>query len=188
METSEVEKFSLKNFLSKKGSMTVAGTVAALSVGTLILSNSVADGDKTVLGIRADGQNIGGMDKVSVEKIFTNIAAQKIHELKFRYGDEEFVITPEDIALNPLVDKATQEAFNYGRGGSAIGNFNEQIKCFLNGRNVQLAANFDSTLLDEKLNAIAAQVNKDPVNAVVEFSSNGAIEKIPGVIGKKLNR
>ena len=187
METSEVQKFNLKNFLSKKGSMTLAGTVAVVGIGTLILSDSVADGDKIVLGVRADGQNIGGMDKRGVEKTFTNIAAQKIHEIKFRYGDQEFVVTPEDIALNPLVDKATQEAFAYGRGGSTIGNFNEQIKCILNGRNVHLAANYDSTLLDEKLNAIAAQVNKDPVNAVVEISSSGAIEKSPGVIGKKLN-
>lgn len=187
METSEVQKFNLKNLLSTKGYVTIAATVAAVGVGTLALSDSVADGNSVVLGVRADGQNIGGMDKVGVEKVFTNIAAQKIHELKFRYGDQEFVVTPEEIALTPLVDKATQEAFNYGRGGSAVGNLNEQIKCFLNGRNVTLAANYDSTLLDEKLNAIAAQVNQDPVNAVVDLTSGGAIEKYPGVIGKKLN-
>ena len=187
METSEVQKFNLKNLLSKKGSAALAGTVAAVGVGTLALSDSVADGDKIVLGIRADGQNIGGLDRSGVEKVFTNIAAQKVHELKFRYGDQEFVVTPEEIALTPLVDKATQEAFKYGRGGSTIGNFNEQLKCFLNGRNVTLAANFDSALLDEKLNAIAAQINSDPVNAVVELKSGGAIEKYPGVIGKKLN-
>lgn len=187
METSEVQKFNLKNLLSTKGYLAIAATVAAVGVGTLILSDSVADDDKIVLGVRADGQNIGGLDKNGVEKVFTNIAAQKIHELKFRYGDQEFVVTPEEIALTPLVDKATQEAFGYGRGGSAIGNLNDQIKCFLNGRNVHLAANFDSALLDAKLNAIAAQVNKDPVNAVVEISSSGAIEKSPGVIGKKLN-
>ena len=187
METSEVQKFNLKNLLSKKGSAALAGTVAAVGVGTLALSDSVADGDKIVLGIRADGQNIGGLDRSGVEKVFTNIAAQKVHELKFRYGDEEFVVTPEEIALTPLVDKATQEAFGYGRGGSTVGNLNEQLKCFLNGRNVTLAANYDSTLLDEKLNAIAAQVNRDPVNAVVDLTSGGAIEKSPGVIGKKLN-
>ena len=187
METSEVQKFNLKNFLSTKGATIAAATVAVVGVGALGISSSVANGDDIVRGVRAEGQPIGGMDKRSVEKFFTNVAAQKIHELKFRYEGEEFIITPEEINLTALVDKATQEAFAYGRGGSTIGNFNEQIKCMLNGRDVKLAAQYDSTLLDEKLSNIAAQINRDPVNAVVEFSSSGAIEKIPGIIGKRLN-
>ena len=107
--------------------------------------------------------------------------------MTFRYDNTEFEITPEEINLTPLIDKAEREAFSYGRGGSLLDNFNDQIKCALNGRNVELSAEYDKTLLDEKLTAIAAQVNRDPVNAVVEFSSGGVIEKIPGVIGKKLN-
>ena len=187
METSEVQKFNLKNFLSTKGAAILAGVVAVSGVGTLAFSNSVADGDKIVLGVRSEGQPINGLDRLGAEKFFTNVAAQKIHKLTFRYGTEEFVVTPEEINLKPLVDKATQEAFSYGRGGSTVGNFNDQIRCALNGRNVKLTAQYDATLLGEKLNAIAAKINQDPVNAICRFSSSGAIEKIPGVIGKKLN-
>ena len=187
METSEVEKFNLKNFLSAKGAAIAAASVAVVGLGTLAMSSSVADGNTIVTGVRADEHQLSGLDKFAAEKVFTDIAAQKIHPLTFRYEGETFEITPEEINLTPLVDKAAQEALNYGRGGTAIGNFNEQMKCMLNGRNVHLTASFDSTLLDEKLNDIAAQINRDPVNAVVEFASGGAIEKIPGVIGKKLN-
>ena len=186
METSEVEKFNIKNFLSTKGAAIAAAAVAVVGVGTMAVSSSVAAGDKIVLGVRAEGQPVGGMDRASAEKIFTNIAAQKIHKLTFRYEGEEFVVTPEDIKLTPLVEQATQEAFQYGRGGSTLGNFNDQMKCFLNGRNVQLDAQYDSALLDEKLNEIAAKINRDPANAVCRFSGD-VIEKIPGVIGKKLN-
>ncbi|MBQ6005545.1 MAG: VanW family protein [Selenomonadaceae bacterium] len=186
METSEVEKFNIKNFLSTKGAAIAAAAVAVVGVGTMAVSSSVAAGDKIVLGVRAEGQPVGGMDRASAEKIFTNIAAQKIHKLTFRYEGEEFVVTPEDIKLTPLIEQATQEAFQYGRGGSTLGNFNDQMKCFLNGRNVQLDAQYDSALLDEKLNEIAAKINRDPVNAVCRFSGD-VIEKIPGVIGKKLN-
>ena len=188
METSEVQKFNIKNLLSTKGAAAIiASTVAIVGVGALGVSSSIADGNKIVLGVRFDNQPIGGLDKVTAEKFFTNVAAKRVHELKFRYEGEEFIITPEDINLTAQVDKATQEAFAYGRGGSTIGNFNEQIKCLLNGRTVNLAAQYDSALLDEKLNAIAAKVNRDPVNAIVEFKSDGSINKIPGVIGKKLN-
>ncbi len=187
METSEVQKFNLKNFLSANGKVKIAAAVAVIGIGAMAVSSSVASGDKIVLGVRAEGQAIGGMDKTSAQKLFTNVAAQKIHPLTFRYGDEEFVVTPEEINLKPLVDKATNEAFAYGRGGSALANLNSQIKCVLNGRDVKLTADYDSALLDAKLADIATKINRDPVNAVVEFGSGGAIEKIPGVIGKKLN-
>ena len=180
METSEVQKFNLKNFLSKKGSLALASAVAVVGFGTLAVSNSVADGNDVVLGVRAEGQPIGGLDKASAEKVFTNIAAQKIHKLTFRYEGQDFEITPEEISLKPLIDKATQEALNYGRGGTAIGNFNEQVRCVLNGRNVNLTAQYDAELLNEKLNDIAEKVHKDPVNAICRLSSGDVIEKIPG--------
>ena len=187
METTEIEKFNIKNFLSKKGSLALAATVTGVGVGLLAFSGFVADSDKIVPGVRFEGQPINGLDRNGAEKVISTIAAQKTHKLTFRYDNEEFEITPEEINLTPQIDKATQEAFNYGRGGSLIDNFNNQIKCFLNGRDVELAAQYDSALLDEKLNAIAAQINRDPVNAFVDLTAGGAIEKIPGVIGKKLN-
>lgn len=188
METSAIEKLNIKNFLSTKSATAIiASTVAVFGVGTMIVSDSVADGNKIVLGVRFEGQSIGGLDKTNAEKFFYNVAAQKIHKLTFRYEGEEFIITPEDINLTPQVDKATQEALSYGRGGSMLGNFNEQIKCLLNGRNIQLVAQYDSTLLDEKLADIAAKIHKDPVNALCRFSDGDIIEKIPGVVGKNLN-
>ena len=186
METSEVEKFNIKNFIAAKGVPIAVATVAAVGVGTLAVSSSVASGDKIVLGVRFEGQPIGGLTEAKAEKIIAGTAAQKMHKLTFRYEGEEFVITPEEINLTAQVDKAAKEAFSYGRGDSTLGNFNDQIKCVLNGRNVELTAEYDSALLDEKLSAIAAQINRDPVNAVCRFSGD-VIEKIPGVVGKKLN-
>ena len=187
METSEVTKFNLKNFLSTNAKTTVIAAVAVVGVGTIAVSNSVADGNKIVLGVQSEGQPLGGLDKVGAEKFFTNVAAKKIHNLTFRYGTEEFIVTPEEIGLKPLVDKAAQEALSYGRGGSAIGNFTNQVKCVLNGQTVDLTAEYDQTLLDQKLSDIAAKIHKDPVNALCKLSSGGVIEKFPGVIGKKLD-
>lgn len=187
METSEVAKFNMKTFLSTKGAAIVAATVAAVGVGTLIVSSSVADSNSIVPGVRGEGQAIGGMDKRAAEKVFSDVAAQKVHKLTFRYGTQEFEITPEDIALTAQIDKATQEAFHYGRGSSTIGNLNDQIRCVLNGRDVKLTAQYDSALLDEKLADIAAQIHQDPVNAVCRLAEGNVIEKIPGVIGKKLD-
>ena len=187
METSEVAKFNLKNFLSTKGTALAAATVTAFGVGALVLSSAAAGGDNIILGVRGDGQAIGGMDRATAQKFFTDIAAQKVHKLTFRYGTQEFEVTPEDINLTALVDRATQEAYSYGRGGSTLSNLNDQIKCALNGRDVKLTAQYDSALLDEKLTDIAAQIRQDPVNAVCRLAEGNVIEKIPGVVGKKLD-
>ena len=187
METSEVQKFNLKNFLSKKSATTFAAAATVVGVGLMAFSSSVASGDKIVLGVSSEGQPIGGLDKAATEKFFTNVAAQKIHTLTFRYGNEEFTVTPEEINLKPLVNKATSEAFDHGRGGSLLANLGDQIKCILRGHDVRLTAEYDATLLNEKLAEIALKVNQDPVNAVCYFNSDGSIAKIPGVIGKKLN-
>lgn len=186
METSEIQKFNLKNFLSTKGATIAVAAVAAVGIGTLAVSNSVADGNNVVPGVRAEGQPIGGLDRAHAEKVFTGIAAQKIHTLTFRYDGQEFEITPEEIGLKPLTEKATQEAMSFGRGNSVTGNFSEQIKCILNGRNVKLAGAYDADLLNERLTDIAAKVHRDPVNAYCTLGENG-VEKFAGIVGKELN-
>ena len=76
---------------------------------------------------------------------------------------------------------------SYGRGGNVVSNLNDQIRCALNGRNIILVAEFDENLLKQKLDEIAKQIYVEPVNAVCRLGGNGLIEKIPGVVGKKLD-
>ena len=85
VETSEVDKFNLKNFLSVKGAAIAASSVAMVGFGTLAFSNSVADGNNIVTGVRAEGQPLGGLDRTGAQKVFADIAAQKIHPLQFSY-------------------------------------------------------------------------------------------------------
>ena len=101
METSEFLNLNLKNFLSTKGLAILAATITAFGVGTLGFSNYVADSDKIVPGIRFEGQSVNGLDKRAAEKIISTVAAQKVHNLTFRYENQEFEITPEEISLNP---------------------------------------------------------------------------------------
>ena len=52
---------------------------------------------------------------------------------------------------------------------------------------VALTANFNEELLNKKISEIAAKIDTQPVNAVVNLNGD-EIEKVPGVIGKKLNQ
>ncbi len=189
MQSVKAEEFDWKSLISIKGASAItAAIVTAVSIGAFSISNSVTNSNRIVMGVKSEGVEISGLSENGARKHFTNLGAEKSKPLKFSYGDKTFSITPNEINLTPNVEEATQEAYRYGRSGtSATANMKDQIKCALNGRNVALTANYDENLLNEKLNAIAAQINQQPVNAYCTLDSNGNVLKFAGIIGKKLN-
>ena len=188
MQILNVENWDLKMLLKTKG-VSIA-TAAAVLVGGLSLaaSNSVAEGDKVVSGVKSDGKEIGGMTSAQAKNFFEKSAAQKMQPLTFAYNGQEFQIQPQDINWTPKVNDAVNEAESYGRGKGLLANFGEQVSSFIGGHDVKLAAVYDEDLLNQKIDEIAAQVNVQPVNAYCNVHPNGMIEPIAGVIGKKLDR
>ena len=188
MQILNLENLNLKALISTKG--VPIATAAAVLVGatSLAVSNSVAEGDKNVSGVQSDGHDIGGLTHQQAKNFFEKSAEQKLQPLIFAYNGQEFQIQPQDIALTAQVDKALEEAERYGRGKGLLANLGEQISCLGGGRDVKLAAVYDEDLLNQKIDEIAAQVNTQPVNARCNLHSNGMIEPIAGVIGKKLDR
>lgn len=188
MEVANAEGFSLKSLLSAKGLAVMAlSAVTVVGAGTLAVSYSIAASSKIVKGVTFEGRNLEGLTVPAAKKFFTETANKKIHSLIFTYNGQDFEVTPQDIALNPLTDKAVADAESFGRGGGLLRNLGEQIKCATKGREVHLTAEYNEDLLNQKLSDIAAQINTQPVNAAVRFYGDGSIEHIPGVIGKKLD-
>ena len=189
MQSAKAEAFDWKSLFSiKVASAATAATLTIAGVTAFSISKSVTDSDRVILGVKSEGIEISGLSETGTRKHFEKLAAEKSRPLKFSYGEQTFSITPEEINLKANIDDATNQAFNYGRSSnSAVTNMEDQIKCALNGRNVVLTANYDENLLNEKLNAIAAQVNRQPVNAYCTLDSNGNVQKFAGIIGKKLD-
>ena len=189
MQSVKAEDFDWKAIFSIKGaSIITAAVVATVGIGAFTISNSITNSQKIIRGVKAEGIEIAGMSESIAKKYFTTIGNEKSKPLKFSYGEQTFTILPDEIKLSPNVDAATQEAYQYGRSSKSMtANMQEQIRCALNGRNVSLTADYDENLLNEKLNSIAQQINRQPVNAYCELDSNGNVLKYAGIIGKKLN-
>ena len=189
MQSVKAEEFDWKSVVSIKGASVITAAVTMVAgITAFSISNSVTNSDRVVLGVKSEGIEISGLSENGVRKHFTSLANEKAKPLKFSYGDKTFSIEPSEINLTPNVEEATQEAFNYGRSSnSTVANMKDQIRCALNGRNVKLSAAYDENLLNEKLNAIAAQVNQQPVNAYCTLDANGNVLKYAGIIGKKLD-
>ena len=186
METAE--SFELKSLLSIKGAAAIASSAVLLVAGGgLAASNSLADSDVIVRGVRAEGKDISGMTTTAAHQYLQSVGNAKAKPLNFSYGEQTFTIAPEEINFAPKVDEAMHQAYSFGRGGDWTHNIQSQIRCALNGRNVVLTAGYDETLLTEKLNEIAAQINQQPSNAYCYINGDGSIGKVAGVIGYKLD-
>ena len=184
MQSVKVEDFDWKALFSVKGASAVAA-ITVMFAGSIAfaVSSSITNSERVITGVKAEGVDISGLSESGAIRYFNSLASERVKPLKFSYGDKTFSIAPTDINLVPNVQEAVDEAFNYGRGSdSIIVNMKDQIKCALNGRNVKLTAAYDENLLNEKLNAIAAQINCQPVNAYCELDSNGGVLKYAGTV------
>ena len=174
-------------FLANKIPIIASTLLIAAGVTSAAVSNSIADGDKIVAGVNFEGFPLSGMNTTAAKTFFQNQAAKKIQPITFQYGEENFTINPADIGWMPEVDKAVTEAQSYGRGGTFLENLGSQVNTMSKKPKVALTANFNEELLNKKISEIAAKIDTQPVNAVVNLNGD-EIEKVPGVIGKKLNQ
>ncbi len=188
MELPKVGKIDFGNFTTAKkvtaGILTLP--VVALFVA-LAVSYSVSAGTKIVEGVSYEGRELGGLLPGTTKEILQKDADKKIHSITFTFENGEFEVTPADINWTPEIDEAARVAENYGRGKGLIKNFIEQTDCRMNGREVKLLATFDEDLLKNKLDEIAAKINRQPANAFCILHPNGLIERYPGIVGKKLD-
>ena len=188
MQILNAENFSLKSLLSAKGISALAlATTSVVGVTGAAVSHNIATSDNIISGVQFEGKSIAGLNEAGAKKFFESEAAKKMKPLTFNYEGQEFQIQPSEINWTAQVDKAVADAEKFGRGGGIIKDLGEQINTAMSGRSVNLAAVYDEDLLNQKLNDIAAQVNRQPVNAYVNFHGDGTIEPIAGVIGKKLD-
>ena len=181
------ENLSLKSLFSAKGISALAvATASVAGVTGAAVSHNIAESDKIVSGVQFEGQSIAGLNQAGAKKFFENEGAKKLHALTFNYEGQEFSIQPSEINWTPDVDKAVSDAESFGRGNGILKDLSEQINTAMKGRSVNLAAAYDEELLKQKLNDIAAQINRQPVNGYVNYNG-GVIEPIAGIVGKKLD-
>lgn len=174
-------------FLANKIPIIISTLLVITGAATAAVSDSIADSDKIVSGVNFEGVPLKGMNDTAAKNFLQNEAAKKMQPLNFQYGDQQFTINPTEIGWTPEIDKAIKEAQSYGRGGTFFQNFLSQFNTMSTKPEITLTANFDENLLNQKISEIAAKIDTQPVNAVVNLNGDN-IEKIPAVIGKKLDQ
>ncbi len=153
------------------------------------ISVSVANQNRIVMGVQANGTTLSGMSKEEAHKFFAKLAESKLQRKAavLSYKERTFQIDPAEINLHGNVDEATEAAYKVGREGTPLENILSQMRCAIFGHTITMDASFDEGLLNQQLLEIKKAVDTQPINGKVTLLADGSIQKTAAVTGLTLD-
>lgn len=154
------------------------------------ISLYVSSNNRVAYGVIAENCRLDGMTKQDAQKFFEEAGKLKLahKSIHLTYGAKDWYISPDEIGMTANADAAAEDAYSVGRNEiDPIRNLMKRYKCAKEGYYIEMDASYDESRLLAKLEAIAAEIRTDPVNAYCLLNSDGTITKIAGVSGMTLN-
>lgn len=157
------------------------------TVGSMALA--IATQETVVQGISVEGIPLGGMTRQEAYDKVSQMAEQKLADnmIRLSYKEGSWEIPAESIELKIDVDAIMEEVYGPGHTGDMVQRFKENINCMMNGKNIDMTADYSGPLLDSQLQQIAGQIRQEPSSAVCYFGPGMSIVKKPAVLGIELN-
>lgn len=153
----------------------------------VIVSFELVYAGKIYPGVTMDGVEVGGMTKDEAKKALdTRVDEFLVRSLAVSYGNTTLRIPVKDLGVKYDKAKAMDLAWNYGRQGSLINKFRQQLRTLI-GRNTNFAAySYDDAKLAPYLNQVSDDVTSNVVDASLSFSDNKA-QVTPAQTGSRLD-
>jgi vancomycin resistance protein YoaR len=164
------------------------GVLAVLIILAVIAGIAFAGSASHVAsGIKVDGVSVGGLTaeeaQAKLEKVAARYASQPV---VFTAAEQEFKVRPKALALEADWEAAAAEAVDRGDAPFPIRGL-ERIWLRLFGAEVEPTAEFFQAALDERLERMAAQVDRPAVEASLVLDGFEP-EIVPAHAGQELNR
>jgi vancomycin resistance protein YoaR len=124
--------------------------------------------DRIVPGVQALGVDLSGMTLDEAAAALENrfeYGQQAI--FTFRDGDRFWQMSAADLGVGFDARETAAAAFSYGHSGSILRDLLGQSQAWLEGRQVSSVITWDQNAAVAQLQAIAENVNRDPVNAAL---------------------
>ncbi|MBR2214712.1 MAG: VanW family protein [Selenomonadaceae bacterium] len=151
---------------------------------------SITNYNRVIMGVQTADMTLAGMTKGDALTYFEKKAAHQMKDgaIRLAYGDQEWLITPEDIGLKAGSEEAAATAYGFGHTGQPLKDLQTQLRLAVFGQQVTMEAAYDKDKLEGKLAEIAAAIHASPTSAYCTMdAATGLIQKFPGVVGRKLD-
>jgi vancomycin resistance protein YoaR len=100
----------------------------------------------------------------------------------------EWPFTPAQLGIVVDAEKTAETAFNVGRSGGPLRRLQDTFQSWYYGRTIAPVVVFDEARLEQTLAGVAAEVERDAVNAVWGTDENGAPAYTPSQVGRTIDR
>lgn len=149
----------------KRKVKTVVAVVVIVTLFILIIFAStifalVNMGNPNVInGVKVKGVELVGLSKEDAKKeIEEAIRNELSKDVILRHEKYETSISPEQIEAKYDIEKATDEAYNYGRSGNIIKNNFEILSALIGGKDVNIDFSYNEKSLTDMVNDIAKKI------------------------------
>ncbi|CAH2212318.1 protein of unknown function [Tepidibacter aestuarii] len=165
-----------KNFI-----LICVSILLVLLAGIILWSYSIKNDDKIYENVSINEIYVGGLSKEEANRLLSSTYNKK--SIKLIYNDQAFDLNFDNIGLDFKTEEAIDTAYEVGRNKNFIYN----IKTIMDLKNnhqitITLKMEYDDQKLDDNLNQIANQIDKEPQNAKIDIK-NKAINITPETTG-----
>ncbi|HEC24239.1 MAG TPA: hypothetical protein ENI95_15120 [Chloroflexi bacterium] len=106
--------------------------------------------------------------------------------ITFRDGDNIWPVSAESLGVRFDVERTVQAAYEVGRHPRLIPGLRQQLTAWREGVVISPVVVFDQRSADEQLQLIAAQINRPPIDAGIQFEGLEAVAT-PSQIGRQVD-
>lgn len=137
---------------------------------------------------------VGG---VSVEGLTRDQALQRVQqqwlptlpqELAITYGERSFKVSAEDLGRQPQVEQAVDRALRLGREENVLAQVATHLRLLNSRVALPVTITVDKTRAAAEIARLAAEVDREPVNARVTVTGSETVEVVPGKTGLKVDQ
>ena len=157
---------SLRGFDWRRAAVTFAATLVILVVigGAAAMAYERMHSDRVLPGVSVAGVEVGGLSRAEAEsRIRAGLPDLSDGQLTVRLGDRTETITYAAVGRDYDMDAILDSAFGVGRGAGIL----EQLQTLTSGVTVPFHITWDHDELTDRVNAIVAGVEADPVDATL---------------------
>jgi vancomycin resistance protein YoaR len=161
--------------------------LAALAFLTLF---ELANWGKISPGVSALGTDLGGLSRPeAVARLLPGVQQLLDRPLDITAADsgQTWHTTARELGLRLNPDELVGVAFGVGRSGNPFDRLGDQMDALVRGRAISVDSTNDVSALDAALSAMAAQVNRAPVDAHLAIAKDGTLQSTDGQAGEALN-
>jgi len=143
--------------------------------------------DRVLPGVEVAGVALAGLDRGAAEtRLREALPSLSSGHLTVRFGDRQETIAYSDIGRDYNVSLMIDQAFSVGREGSVLEQIQEQLRILMHGVTVEPSLNWNSEALAERVAAIAAPAQIEPIDATVA-REQGRYTVQPAVPGQSVD-